>query len=269
MMRPRGKPPTPSARSSDSAPVGTGWTRTAAASPPSFMIEPAPNCRSICVKAPCRAESRALAAFSCSLSMSGLSFEVRTSEAKDGTGQMFAPLQGGQVGSALLPGGREIALRSRHNDRLRLHEVPHRNLPLLGAHERSVAAVVGQPLSSSDGRRGKAPDGPELPGPLAPELTHRAMGTEFLPLRRHLQVRVLRCLRTALEAAAVEEDVREPVQLRPLVDLEDPRVELGRVDTAVAVVDLDAYAALACIEHGSIRQVRLLQEPPELRAFAL
>src|SRR3954447_707575 len=74
MMRPRGSPPTPSARSSDSAPVGTAATLTAAASSPIFMIEPAPNCRSIWVRALCSAESRAFAAFSCSLSMRAISF---------------------------------------------------------------------------------------------------------------------------------------------------------------------------------------------------
>src|SRR5918997_554173 len=45
-MRPRGTPPTPSARSSDSAPVGTAATRTWAASSPIFMIDPAPKARS-------------------------------------------------------------------------------------------------------------------------------------------------------------------------------------------------------------------------------
>src|SRR5829696_1338032 len=77
-MRPRGTPPTPSARSSDSAPVGTAATRTFAESSPIFMIEPAPKVRSICVRAPFRAASRALRAFSCSFSMSvfSLSLEI-------------------------------------------------------------------------------------------------------------------------------------------------------------------------------------------------
>jgi hypothetical protein len=45
-------------------------TLTAASSSPIFMIEPLPNVRSICVSAPFSAASRALAAFSCSLSIS-------------------------------------------------------------------------------------------------------------------------------------------------------------------------------------------------------
>ena len=45
--RPRGTPPIPSARSRDSAPVeicSIFWWELA----PSFMMEPLPNCRSIC-----------------------------------------------------------------------------------------------------------------------------------------------------------------------------------------------------------------------------
>src|SRR3954447_6485581 len=75
-MRPRGIPPTPSARSSDRAPVGIASTRTAAASSPIFMIEPLPNWRSICESAPLSAASRALAAFSCSLSIKPSLLEV-------------------------------------------------------------------------------------------------------------------------------------------------------------------------------------------------
>ena len=54
----------PSARSSDSAPVGIALTRTCAPSSPMRMTVPLPNWRSICVSAPCSAASRALAAFS-------------------------------------------------------------------------------------------------------------------------------------------------------------------------------------------------------------
>ena len=68
-MRPRGTPPTPSARSSDSAPVGIAATLTWKASSPIRMIEPWPKSRSICPSALFSADSRALAAFSCSLSM--------------------------------------------------------------------------------------------------------------------------------------------------------------------------------------------------------
>src|SRR5436305_2904676 len=67
-MRPRGMPPTPSARSSDRAPVGIAATRTAASSSPILMIEPLPKARSIWPSAPFSAASRALAAFSCSFS---------------------------------------------------------------------------------------------------------------------------------------------------------------------------------------------------------
>src|SRR3954452_5684166 len=63
-IRPRGTPPMPSARSSDSAPVGIALTFTWAPSSPIRMTVPLPNWRSICVSAPCRAASRALAAFS-------------------------------------------------------------------------------------------------------------------------------------------------------------------------------------------------------------
>ena len=67
--RPRGNPPTPSARSSESAPVGMAETLTANASSPIFMIDPSPNWRWICVMAVLSAASRAFAAFSWSLSM--------------------------------------------------------------------------------------------------------------------------------------------------------------------------------------------------------
>ena len=63
-MRPFGMPPMPSARSSDSAPVGMASTRTCAPSSPIRMTEPLPNWRSICVSAPDSAASRALPAWS-------------------------------------------------------------------------------------------------------------------------------------------------------------------------------------------------------------
>src|SRR3954453_22541110 len=62
-MRPRGMPPIPSARSSDSAPVGIAATFTWAPSSPMRMTVPLPNWRSICARAPCRAASRALASW--------------------------------------------------------------------------------------------------------------------------------------------------------------------------------------------------------------
>jgi hypothetical protein len=64
---PAGTPPMPSARSSDSAPVGIASQRTCAPSSPIRMTVPLPNSRSICVSAPWRAASRALAAFSSSV----------------------------------------------------------------------------------------------------------------------------------------------------------------------------------------------------------
>src|SRR5581483_10616513 len=66
-IRPRGTPPIPSAKSSDSAPVGIASQRTCAPSSPMRMTVPLPNSRSICVSAPCSAASRAFAAFSCSV----------------------------------------------------------------------------------------------------------------------------------------------------------------------------------------------------------
>src|SRR3954451_19056636 len=68
-MRPRGTPPMPSARSRDSAPVGIALTFTWAPSSPMRMTVPLPNWRSICVSAPCRAASRAFAAFSSSVTL--------------------------------------------------------------------------------------------------------------------------------------------------------------------------------------------------------
>src|SRR3984957_2753972 len=64
---PLGTPPMPSAKSSDSAPVGIASTRTCAPSSPMRMTEPLPNSRSIWPSAPCRAASRAFAAFSSSV----------------------------------------------------------------------------------------------------------------------------------------------------------------------------------------------------------
>src|SRR5256714_570972 len=61
----------PSARSRDSAPVGIALTLTLAPSSPIRMIVPLPNSRSIWVRAPCNAASRAFAAFSSSLTLIG------------------------------------------------------------------------------------------------------------------------------------------------------------------------------------------------------
>src|ERR1044072_6306931 len=69
-MRPRGMPPIPSARSSDSAPVGIALTLTCAPGSPMRMTVPLPNSRSICVSAPLRASLRAFAALSAALSVS-------------------------------------------------------------------------------------------------------------------------------------------------------------------------------------------------------
>src|SRR3954470_1781934 len=70
-MRPRGTPPMPSARSSDSAPVGIALTLTWAPSSPIRMTVPLPNWRSIWVRAPWSAASRAFAAFSSSMTLMG------------------------------------------------------------------------------------------------------------------------------------------------------------------------------------------------------
>src|SRR5215213_6548461 len=69
-MRPRGIPPIPSARSSDSAPVGIALTLTCAPGSPMRMTVPLPNSRSICMSAPLRASLRAFAALSAALSVS-------------------------------------------------------------------------------------------------------------------------------------------------------------------------------------------------------
>src|SRR5439155_23101480 len=55
-MRPRGTPPTPSARSSPIDPVGLTSIPAGVSPSPSFMMAPLPNCFSIC----CSASSRAL-----------------------------------------------------------------------------------------------------------------------------------------------------------------------------------------------------------------
>src|SRR5882724_8121652 len=49
--RPRGKPPTPSAASNEIAPVGITEIGTMASFDPSRMMEPLPNCFSICANA--------------------------------------------------------------------------------------------------------------------------------------------------------------------------------------------------------------------------
>src|SRR5579871_6785303 len=63
-MRPRGNPPTPSARSSAIDPLGTISNAMRSWKSPIRMIEPLPNCRSICasafVKATCRSSSVAI-----------------------------------------------------------------------------------------------------------------------------------------------------------------------------------------------------------------
>ena len=77
-MRPRGMPPMPSARSSDSAPVGMALTLTWAPSSPIRMTLPLPNWRSICVSAPCSASLRAFAAFSSVTGMGGEGLSSRS-----------------------------------------------------------------------------------------------------------------------------------------------------------------------------------------------
>src|ERR671919_2967089 len=57
-MRPRGRPPTPSARSRPSEPVETVSISTARSRWPSFMTEPLPKARSICPIAASRARCR-------------------------------------------------------------------------------------------------------------------------------------------------------------------------------------------------------------------
>ncbi len=101
-MRPRGMPPMPSARSSDSAPVGMASTLTCAPSSPMRMTEPLPNWRSIWVSAPCRAASRALPALlgvlvaccssGCSSEVSSQGRTAHDAAAPDGTTGVSAPV---------------------------------------------------------------------------------------------------------------------------------------------------------------------------------
>src|SRR5579859_558254 len=64
MMRPRGRPPMPSAMSRPSEPVETTSISSAASFEPSFMIEPLPNARSICPRAASNAFCLSISALS-------------------------------------------------------------------------------------------------------------------------------------------------------------------------------------------------------------
>src|SRR5580704_14366173 len=64
--RPRGKPPTPKAASNEIAPVGITAMGTIASFEPKRMIEPLPNCFSICAKARSIALVRSSAINDCS-----------------------------------------------------------------------------------------------------------------------------------------------------------------------------------------------------------
>src|SRR5438552_17372500 len=65
--RPRGKPPTPSAATNEIAPVGMTEIGTMASLEPNRMIEPLPNCFSICANARSIALVRSSAIEHCSL----------------------------------------------------------------------------------------------------------------------------------------------------------------------------------------------------------
>src|SRR5512142_3073522 len=65
---PRGKPPTPSAASNDSAPVGMTEIGTMASLLPRRIMEPLPNCFSICDIA--RSRARAFSVFSSAIKIS-------------------------------------------------------------------------------------------------------------------------------------------------------------------------------------------------------
>src|SRR5205814_155013 len=67
--RPRGKPPTPSAASNEIAPVGITEIGTMASFDPSRMMEPLPNCFSICANARSIALVRSSAIEHCSFFM--------------------------------------------------------------------------------------------------------------------------------------------------------------------------------------------------------
>src|SRR6185437_938146 len=93
-MRPLGTPPMPSARSSDSAPVGIASTRTCAPSSPMRMTEPLPNSRSIWPSAPLRPSPHRSRASSCS-SCRSWSVKVR-----EGTGRNYANMRSRRRGSS-------------------------------------------------------------------------------------------------------------------------------------------------------------------------
>src|ERR671934_2685719 len=115
-IRPRGTPPTPSARSSESAPVGIASTWTALSSP-SRITEPWPNWRSIWVTAACSAASFAFASlaaaapplesleergvifFSSAILITFLSPARRTAHSIPQTGQQFQAGQGHVLGA--------------------------------------------------------------------------------------------------------------------------------------------------------------------------
>src|SRR4051794_36977715 len=52
----------------------------------------------------------------------------------------------------------EVLLALADDDRLALDEVAHRDLALLHARQRAVAAIVGQPLGAADRGRREAPN---------------------------------------------------------------------------------------------------------------
>src|SRR5689334_9125733 len=97
---------------------------------------------------------------------------------------------------------REVRLALLDEDLLLQHEVAYRHLALLDACQRAVAAIIGQPLRAANGCGREPPHRAELAGALAPEVADRAVRRGGLA--RELGVWVLRRLRAALEAAAVQ-----------------------------------------------------------------
>src|SRR3954452_6586432 len=100
------------------------------------MIEPWPNARSIWVSAPLSADSRALAAFSCSFSIACVSSNLWNQQARCGSGRNGDPIATIQRRPSNVSVARAPALPERH-PRKRLVEGP------LRAQGRAVEGQLG------------------------------------------------------------------------------------------------------------------------------
>src|SRR3954468_23158891 len=181
-MRPRGMPPMPSARSSDSAPVGIALTLTWAPSSPMRMTVPLPNWRSIWVRAPASAVSRALMAFSSVAGISKYNLSLRGSGSQCGapigrnrTVRVFVCRACG--GSSRLAvegatGQRLVARRAAAQPRAHQHQAPHVEVERRRRRQRAARRRPAVP----DARDGQV-------RPEAPPLALEAHQLQLVPQR--------------------------------------------------------------------------------------